>query len=359
MAAGIAHDLNNMLAAVLGQAELLRLQVADPVVQRGLATLETAAEDGARVVRRLQEFARQRTEAPLGVVDLAAAVRDALEITRPRWKDEPQRRGRIVEVRADLEGLPPILGRAAEVREVLTNLIFNAVDAMPDGGTLTFAGRCLPPPQAAVELVVSDTGVGMTDEIRRRVFDPFFTTKGVQGTGLGLSVVYGIMERHGGSIVAAGTPGLGSSFTLHFRTAAGEPAPPADATPRLSAKRVLLIDDDSMVRETAGRLLESAGHDVLTAESGSEGLRRLAEGPMDIVLTDLGMPEMTGWEVARAVRARDPRIPILLLTGWGDQFQDVAERSLVDGVLGKPFRLDDLQRAIAAAVAAREGAATE
>jgi signal transduction histidine kinase/ActR/RegA family two-component response regulator len=388
MAAGIAHDLNNMLAAVLGQAELLRLQVADPVVQRGLATLETAAADGAQIVRRLQEFARQRTEAPLGVVDLAATVRDALEITRPRWKDEPQRRGRTIEIRADLEELPPILGRAAEVREVLTNLIFNAVDAMPDGGTLTLAAHQVradvapsavrrsdgtpdpepaPHPTAApphsgefVELAVSDTGVGMTEETRRRAFDPFFTTKGVQGTGLGLSAAYGVMERHRGSIAVASTPGCGSTFTLRFQVAAAEAPPaPGGAIRTLPAKRILLIDDDPMVRETAARLLDSAGHTVLVAESGPAGLRRLAEGPVDIVLTDLGMPEMTGWEVARAVRGHSPRTPVLLLTGWGDQFQDAAERSLVDGVLGKPFRLEDLLRALAKAIAAREGAATE
>jgi signal transduction histidine kinase len=346
MAAGIAHDLNN-------------LQVSDPAVQRGLAILETAAADGAQVVRRLQEFARQRAEVPLGVVDLAAAVRDALEITRPRWEDEPQRRGRRIEVRADLPPLPPILGRTADVREVLTNLILNAVDAMPDGGTLTFAGRRLPLPQAAAELVVSDTGVGMTDEIRRRVFDPFFTTKGVQGTGLGLSVVYGIMERHGGSVAIDSAPGRGATFTLRFLAADTEPPAPKGGPPRLSAKRILLLDDEPMVRETAARLLESAGHVVLTAESGSEGLRRLAEEPVDIVLTDLGMPGMTGWEVARAVRARDPRLPIVLLTGWGEQSLDPADRRLVDGILGKPFQLEGLLRAVGAAIAARAGTVTE
>jgi GAF domain-containing protein/ActR/RegA family two-component response regulator len=367
MSAGIAHDLNNMLAAILGQVELLRLRAHDPEVQDALKTLETAATDGAQVVRRLQDFARQRGRSPLVPVGLAEVVTEALEITRPRWRDEVQRQGRVIAIELQLAWIPPILGHASEVREVLTNLILNAVDAMPRGGTLSFRARESEAagPSAAdgdasprfprgdaspwVELVVSDTGVGMTEEVRKRVFDPFFSTKGGRGTGLGLSVVYGIMERHGGHILVRSSPGQGTSMTLRFQRASAtvseeEQRKPAETAP---AKRLLLIDDDPMVRSTLAALLRAVGHVVMEAEGGAEGIRMLEGSSVDLVLTDLGMSEVTGWDVARAVKARTPRVPVILLTGWGEYVAGEAPfQEEVDRVLGKPVRLNDLLTAI-------------
>jgi len=370
MAAGVAHDLNNILAAILVQVELLRFRVTDPAVQDGLNILETTATDGAHVVRRLQDFARQRARSPLAPMDLAVAVQEALEITRPRWRDEPQQRGDIIEVRTSLEGLPPILGHAPEVREAVTNLILNAVDAMPAGGVLSLIAQrvhtatgqradAYAPPGAStaqaadgpgewVELTVTDTGSGMSEEVRRRVFEPFFTTKGVQGTGLGLSVVYGIMERHGGQIQIDSAPGRGTTVTLRFQVA------PAQADERQGGPsapgavyRILLIDDDANVREGLGDLLRAVGHQVTEADGGATGIAKLAGGQVDVVLTDLGMPGVTGWDVARAVKARNPGLPVVLLTGWGDQAAaQVDEQGLVDRVLAKPFRLEELVQVI-------------
>ena len=254
MSVGIAHDLNNMLAAVLGQVELLGLQTKDPEIQETLRILEMATTDGAQVVRRLRDFARQRGRSPLTPVDLAVVVTEALEITRPRWRDELQRHGRVIDIRLQLVGVPPILGYAPEVREVLTNLILNAVDAMPQGGTLSFTARevgggqsgdraigqsgtgnetdsrsTLPdrpvaelpssPAAAWVELLVTDTGIGMSEDVRKRIFDPFFTTKGGRGTGMGLSIVYGIMGRHGGHVMVRSTRGQGATVALRFQKA--------------------------------------------------------------------------------------------------------------------------------------------
>jgi len=377
LAAGVAHDLNNILAAVLGQAQLLRLRIPDRGVQEALATLENAATDGAHIVRRLQDFARRRARSELAPMDLAAAVQEALEITRPRWRDEPQRRGHVIAITTALEGLPAILGHPAEVREAVTNLILNAVDAMPRGGTLTFSGRRAPRetgrdqgpapaqgtpasgPAAAgdewVELTIADTGTGMSEEVRGRIFEPFFTTKGVRGSGLGLSVVYGIMERHGGQIALETALGQGTRVTLRFQAAASPvPTPRTETAAASTPLRVLLVDDDPAVRQTVGSLLRTIGHQTVEADGGAAGILRLGESAVDLVVTDLGMPEVTGWDVARAAKAHDPRLPVILLTGWGDQIvPDSSRRGLVDRILGKPFRLEELRRAIAELQTAR------
>jgi len=371
MAAGVAHDLNNILAAILGQTNLLRLRTAEPFVHEALNTLELAATDAAEVVRRLQEFARQQAQRPLGPVDLAVLVREALEITRPRWKDDPQQQGVMIETRLAFEELPPVLGYASEIREALTNLILNAVDAMPHGGTLGLTGQLVesssrpPEPNEAgtsestqrqldqstswVELTVADTGVGMTAEVSQQIFDPFFTTKGFKGTGLGLSVVYGIMQRHRGQIDVASSPGQGTTFTLRFRVAAGAleaPAQPAEGR-AVPPRRILLIDDDPTVRRTMADLLQEVGHSVVVAEGGAEGLAHLGQGQVDLVITDLGMPGMTGWEVARAIKSVTPHPPIVLLTGWGERPASHSEHAgLVDRILGKPIGLNDLLSAI-------------
>jgi len=362
MAAGIAHDLNNTLATILGQTELLRLRTRSPAVQEGLETLQTAATDGAAVVRRLQDFARQRGAGPLGPCDLTQLVTETLEITRPRWREEPRRKGSVIEPTVDLAGLPLIEGQPAEIREVLTNLVFNAVDAMPDGGHLRFTGHmveaaagdppvqtpCAPvapgvkldtPPPAWVELTVTDTGIGMTDEVRGRIFDPFFTTKGLHGTGLGLSVVYGIMERHGGRIDVTSAPGQGTTFRLRFRAAPQDSVQtdPHSTSALAPTRRILLVDDDAPVRRTLAGLLRASGQEVLEADSGAAALGWLETTSVDLVLTDLGMSEVNGWDVARAAKARRPDLPVVLLTGWGDHVGTEAPTDVrVDRVLTKP-----------------------
>jgi PAS domain S-box-containing protein len=345
MAAGIAHDLNNRLAVILTQAELIKLRGPSEEIRDGVLTVEAAASEGAKVVRRLQDFARQEGgSTPLSPIDLRGVALEAIELTRPRWQDDAQRRGVLIQIDCSLEGLPHVLGNALEIRDVLANLIFNAVDAMPSGGTISLAGEADP---TNVMLTVTDTGVGMSDEVRRRIFEPFFTTKGVKGTGLGLSVVYGIMVRHEGHIAAASRPGHGATFTLRFRRAA-EALPqdiPQDLSPQ-SPRRVLIIDDEPLVRKTVANLLRAAGHIVTEAESGTSGLACLAQGPVDCVLTDLGMPGMTGWEVARAIKGQAPRLPVLLLTGWADHGEEQAEPEAVDRVLHKPLRAGDLLQAI-------------
>jgi len=361
MAAGIAHNLNNILMAIVGQVELLKLQGETPDIRTALDTLKTAALDGAQVVRRLQDSTRHQPTGSQTVCDLASLVREAVALTRPHWKDEPEHRGVTIAVRTVLPDLPPILGHPAEIREALTNVLLNAADAMPSGGILTLSARPGsgardqgpgptpdpgPPTPEFVELQVTDTGLGMSEEVQRQIFDPFFTTKGGHGTGLGLSRVSAIMERHRGRIDVVSALGEGTTFTLRFPVAPASalPLPAASGGVRpVPGRRILLVEDDPAVRKTLAALLREAGHTVTEADGGTAALALLADHPVDLVLTDLGMPELTGWEVARLVKAHRPQLPVVLLTGWGQQPGVIAEhQGVVDRVLGKPCRLEEL-----------------
>jgi signal transduction histidine kinase/ActR/RegA family two-component response regulator len=364
MASGVAHDFNNVLGAILGRAQLLKLSLADADAVAELEIIEQAAQDGAATVRRLQDFTRVRTDRSFRPVAMAQVVDDCLSLTRGRWRDEAGRAGIVYEVTHVPGDVPDVAGEASELREVLTNLILNALDAMPAGGALYLVTDVTP--DGEVCLSVTDSGEGMSDEVRARIFDPFFTTKGVRGVGLGLSVVYGIVQRHGGRIEVTSAPGQGS--TMHVIL------PPIDGTDRRTgtardsvlptgvspvtanllaggpALRIFVADDEPAVRTLLADLLRVAGHEAESFASGRElvaGLEAAVQDPrarpVDLVLTDLGMPEMSGWDVARAVREHAGAPPVVLVTGWGIQLDDqlLAESGVAD-VIAKPFTLEDV-----------------
>jgi GAF domain-containing protein/ActR/RegA family two-component response regulator len=346
MASGVAHDFNNVLAVILGRAQLLQRKLQDPTFRRWLQIVEQAALDGAQTVRQIQEFTRVRRDQPTQTVDLNHAVRDAVAMTRTRWQHESQSRGVEIRLALDLGVVPPVDGQPPELREVLTNLILNAVDALPHGGEIRLATRLR---DGRVEVSVADTGVGMSDSVRRRIFEPFFSTKGPSGTGLGLAMAYGIVSRHGGEILVDSTEGVGSTFTIRLPAGRATPAGPTLAPDlgRQSA-RVLVIDDEPFVRETLGEILRQQRHDVVVADNGASGLARFREGAFDLVMTDLAMPGMSGWQVAQAVKAARPHVPVVLVTGWGVEVQaDELQAHGVDRVMTKPFRFEEVQEVVA------------
>lgn len=338
LAAGAAHHLNNILAVIVGRAQILLRTVKDPAVERSLKIVERAALDGADVVRRVQQFSRPRAGGELVPVDLNQIARDALEFTRPRWQDEAQSQERLIEVVFDAEPVPQVLGQPSELREVIINLILNAVDAIPKGGRILLTTRREGP---RVSLSVADNGIGMSQEVKGRAFEPFFTTKGVKSTGLGLSVAHGIVQRHGGEIALESEEGKGTTVTVRLPVLeSGEVAEKARLSDPLHSARILLIDDESSVREALADQLAIEGHSVTSAADGWQGLAILEEGkPFDLVITDLGMPGMTGWRVAEAVRARFPGMPVVLVTGWASTLEP-GEEKRVDGVLNKPFQIE-------------------
>lgn len=353
MASGIAHDFNNTLLPIVGYTELLLM---DPKVMddreravRYLNTVRTAANDAANVVKRLREFYRSRDEEEsFDLVDVNAIVRQVINLTQPKWKDQAQARGGSIDVETDLHETPELPGDESALRDALTNLILNAADAMPDGGTITI--RSLKEGDDMV-VQVSDTGMGMSEEVRRRCLEPFFTTKGEQGTGLGLSMVHGIIQRHKGSVYSESTPGQGTTFIL--RLPIRQPVrKPSEPTPQEEAAstplRILVVDDDATSLMVIADSLETDGHTVDTAATARDALERFRSGAYDVVFTDRAMPDMNGDQVADAIKHVSPDTPVIMLTGFGDVMKYSGQKpASVDLVGSKPATLADLRSMIA------------
>ncbi len=336
LASGMAHDINNTLSVIIGHAQFLETPGLDPEVSRGLRIIEKAALGSARIVKQLQGFARKGEDRPHGVVNLNDVVRDVAEMTRPRWKDEAERKGLVL--RMDIEARAEeatVQGDKTELHEALVNLGNNALDAMPEGGRITLSTENA---GGRVRVRVSDSGVGMTPEVKERALEPFFTTKGERGTGLGLGMVYWIVERHGGALHIESAPGRGTTVRLEFRVCPRDPQSPREEAPSAShTGKILVIDDDADLVDIFSIVLRSAGNEVETATRPEDGVGLFREGSFDLVITDLGMPGMTGWEVAKAVKAIDPSAGVILVTGWRAEVDSgKAAECGIDQVLGKP-----------------------
>jgi len=365
MASGIAHDINNAISPVALYTESL-LETEPNLSPHGrncLEVIERAIDDVAATVARMREFYRQREpQASLGPVDANLLLRHVIDLTRARWSDMPQKRGIVIELRTELQAdLPAIMGVEGEIREALTNLVFNAVDAMPEGGILTLRTWLAPEPASALAMTarqvlveVSDSGVGMDENTRRRCLEPFFTTKGERGTGLGLAMVYGMMERHAGNIDIRTAPQEGSTVSLRFPLpeVAVQVAAPAGAHALATRLSILLVDDDPMVLKALRDILEIDGHMVVAADGGQAGIDLFGaalEGaaPFQLVITDLGMPYVDGRKVAAAIKLAAPLTPLIMLTGWGQRLVPESDNlQHVDCVLSKPPKLRELRYAL-------------
>lgn len=372
MASGVAHDINNAISPIALYTESL-LERETTLSERArsyLTTIQTAIHDVARTVSRMREFYRpQESHAALAKIGLDRVIRGVLELTQARWRDLPQERGAVIELRTDfVHPQAVIMGAENEIRDALTNLVFNAADAMADGGILTVRTKSVvrqakseatgeaDVPTEMICLEVSDTGVGMPPETRRRCLEPFFTTKGERGTGMGLAMVYGMAQRHRAELEIDSAPGEGTTVRLLFPAAPGE----EDATVRqlalglpLRPMRILIVDDDPLIIESLRETLRGDAHRVTAADGGQAGIdafeaARANGEAFELVITDLGMPYVDGRRVAAAIKTVSPTTPVILLTGWGQRL--TAENQVpphVDRVLNKPPRLKELRAALA------------
>jgi PAS domain S-box-containing protein len=352
LAAGVAHNINNRLTPVLGWTEMLleRLAAGEEIdpdeLKHALTVINQGAADSVGTVRRLQEYSRPGRVRGPEAVQLRDVVEQLLALTRPQWDNEAARRGIRYDIDLQIEAAPAILAVASEIREALLNILENALAAMERGGTLTIHVRG-EDDRALVS--VSDTGKGMSEEVRRLVFEPFFTTRSSEGgTGLGLSLAQEIVHRYGGTIRLESEEGRGTTFTLAFPAIATEAARPAAFLPTIEALRILAVEDEPEVLDVLRAMLEHAGHSVVTAASGREAVTLFGEETVDVVITDLGMPGMTGLALATELKQQRP-IPVILLTGWAEELDD-ATAAAVDVVIPKPFTRERLLDALARAV---------
>jgi PAS domain S-box-containing protein len=352
MASGVAHDFNNALSKILGFTELLltspeKLHDAETVCDH-LRMINTVSRDAARVVRRLHDFYRPRRDTEVfKIVDLNEIIEQTISLTEPKWRRESQAKGVSIQVRMELQPKVSTCADEAELREVLTNLIFNAVDAMPRGGAITIRTSTN---GAQAILEINDTGNGMTEEVRRRCFEPFFSTKGDRGTGLGLASVYGIIQRHGGEIQIRSQVGNGSTFTIRLPVSPGEhKQPPAIEMPAVSKNhplRVLVVEDEPMVRGIEVEYLVAEGHTVETAADGCEGLSKFRAGRFDLVLVDRAMPQVNGDQLTDAIKELNPDMPVILVTGFVEASGNEPKQRQADLILAKPFSHSSLCNAV-------------
>jgi signal transduction histidine kinase/ActR/RegA family two-component response regulator len=358
---GVAHNVNNTLTGILGRAQLILRNSNDPAkIEAGLELIIKSAEDGAHIIRRIQDFARQRPSREFETISVAELLKDACEMTRPRWEDRSEFAPVRFALHADCQAF--VKGDAVELREVLVNMIYNAIDAMPSGGEVRVATQ---ENRDRVVVYITDTGTGMGPEVKQRLFDPFFTTKGKAGTGMGLAVSFGIIRRHEGSIEVDSEPGRGTTFKIYLpkvmpAAAITEGAQSLDTTvSSLEDKvRVLVVDDETHVREVLIEALEAEGCEVVSAESGEIALALYDQykGKFDAVFTDIGMPEMSGWELVTEIRDRSKTMPIAIISGWADAIS-VQTRNAVraDWVVAKPFDINKIS-GIAQEIAQRKTA---
>ena len=346
-----------MLAAILGRAQLLKMYTEPPSgkeekrksvieLNKGLEIIEKAALDGAETVRRIQEFSRRRADDKhFSQVNVNELLDNAVEFTRAKWKDDAESKDIKINIKKDLSDLPSIQGSASELREVFTNLINNAIDAMPRGGEIRIRSSIN---NSNVVITIEDTGEGIQEAVREKIFDPFFTTKGPQSSGLGMSVSYGIINRHRGNIRVNSVEGEGTIFTINLpidvygREIEEEKEEPAPEKGRKT--RILVIDDEEEVSQLLSDILTSEGHEVKTSPNGDQGIEMFKNDNFDLVFTDLGMPGLSGWQVAEAVKKIKANTPVTLITGWGIQLKDSEfKKSAVDLIMPKPFKIDQIK----------------
>lgn len=350
MAAGVAHDVNNLLAIILGYTEQAKARVQGlPEVSEALETVEKSAMMGGEIIRRIAAFARiQQHHAAREPVALHALVEECVALSRHKWEEQPMKAGRVIRLAGEFGHAGRVLANAPELRVALLNLIFNAVDAMPKGGALSL--RTFQKGEWAV-VEVGDTGAGMSEDVKRRAFDPFFTTKGEQGTGLGLSIVRNVVDQHEGKIEVESSPDHGTTFRIRLPITAQEPeeSRAAQSILPIPPAMVLVVEDQKPIRTLLGRTLKEAGCIVVEAATGSEALWLFDRGAFNLVITDLAMPEGSGLDLMKAVRARRSGVPIILVTGYADLL-DEESAHLPTAIVRKPFTTDEVIQAVRSAL---------
>ncbi|GAB4377648.1 MAG: hypothetical protein Kow0042_25670 [Calditrichia bacterium] len=345
MAAGVAHDFNNLLATILGKTQLLLLKEDSQNTREELAIIEKAALDGGKIVQRIQEVTREKRDKNYQPLDVNELIRESIIFSANKLKVNTQLKGKPVHLHTNLKDNLIVKGNEVELKEVFTNLLLNAYDAMPNGGDLYIDSTITDEQNALIS--IRDTGAGMPEEVMNKIFNPFFTTKGDKGTGLGLSIAYNTVTSHGGIIKIESEVGKGSTFTIILPLSQEKPKKKSREEVRIqetvSELRLLIVDDEPELLNTMAEILKLKFKSVEISDCGPDALKKIEKQSYDIVLTDLGMPEMSGWELAEKIKQIRPQTKIILVTGWGNQAkEELKYHPYVDEILAKPYELRDL-----------------
>ena len=350
LAAGISHEFNNILAVISGNIQLLNETCKDHErLKKSLSTMKMAVDDGAQISRKMLMFTKTKNDAEEFVSsDIRDLITQSIDFTSPRWKNEAQAKGIDYQIYLDgIKSVSSIMCNPSELREVFINIINNALDAMPDGGNLSFSTWS---DDNTLFVSIYDTGVGMSEETKRNIFDPFFTTKMVVGTGLGMSIAYGIITRHGGNIEVESEEGKGTKFTLQFTITNKRASLKAALEPeqKLSKKnlRILVVDDEDTLCNVLDQFLSRYGNRVKTVNNGSDAINMVKGEDFDLVLCDLAMPDVSGCEVIEVVNKLEKRPKIGVITGWGKKLDSMRGCMDVDFIARKPFDFSKLTKQI-------------
>jgi len=348
LTAGAAHDFNNVMAELMGQIRIIKNAAEDPTLIKQLEMLESSTRTGSDTIRRMLDFARGGRVTERETVDTANLMQNVVYMTQARWMEVQQKEGIVISTITSFEPDLYIAGSKSEIINAVTNLIFNGVDAMPDGGVLTMSTS---EQNGKVVISIQDTGTGMTEDVKTRIFDPFFSTKGSSGTGLGMSEVYGMIKRHDGEISVESEIGIGTKINLKFARVEEVPEEVPLEAMDVPNIRILAVDDNEFITDMLAEVLTDEGHTVSTHTSTMEALKDFKSNDYDLVITDMEMPEMGGREFAELIKTENSDIPILLLSGWPiflEEEPTLAE--FIDFALAKPFTVEDIQKVILAAL---------
>ena len=351
MTSGIAHDFNNMLAIITGNIDLIENEEDKDKILKKIQIIKKTAKGSAKTIKRLQKYVKTKDDMLLPrTINLNDLVKEAIEMSIPIWKDGPQEKGLNVEIVDKLtEDEVIIHGDDADLREAVINMIFNSVDAMPQGGKIHIATYTK---DESIYLELSDSGIGMDEEAKSRIFDPFFTTKGVGNSGLGMSILYGTIKKHNGSIDIKTTPGKGTMFTIALPKGkektekSGVESSHAISTEKVN---ILIIDDEPQLGAVISEMLSLQGHQTSVFDSGKGGIEAFKKGGYEVLITDLGMPDVSGWEVIDTARQIAPGVISGIITGW-DISEAEAKRKGADFLINKPFDSNQIVQAVANAV---------
>ena len=347
MASGIVHDFNNLLSIILGSVQLVIQKNKDESLHKHLEYIQTAVKDGAKIIQKIQDFSRRSEEKTTSQIDVNEMLKMVVEMTQFKWLAQKRMQGIHIDFELNLEQVPAIRAISSELRLAFTNIIINAIESFNKSGKIYITTKTLE--EQWVIISIRDEGKGMDQETVKRVFEPFYSTKGTAGNGLGLAQVYGIISRSNGAVEISSEPDVGTQVTIRLPVSRGTGDKEEHASlpeeDKYYEKRILVVEDELTIREIYEGILSPQGYSLVMTETAEEGLEHFSNEEFDLIICDLGLPGMNGWEFVHKVRLQNKDIPIIVITGWAtDDHKKKLNELKIQKILPKPVSVSDLKK---------------